>query len=195
VPTAFIDESRKEYAGRSVYIFGAVIFSDDDAIDVARRGLRLILLDGESKVHWYSAVDEYRQEIMAVVAGIDAMFLAVWHEMLEGDTEERSRRIALSHLVYELQLLGVDRAVLESRQPKQDKRDLDIFRTGIVAHGAHRVRADHVSGRDDPALWAADALCGAEGSRLAFNDRTYVDALGDRYDSISTRLRESDSRS
>lgn len=192
MPTAFIDESRKEYAGRSVYIFGAVIFADDTALEAARRAMRLILLDGESKVHWYSAVDEYRHEIMSVVAGIDAMFLTVWHEMLAGDTEERSRRIALSQLVYELQLMGVDRAVLESRQPKLDRRDLDIFRSGPLAFGATRVRADHVLGRDDPALWAADALCGAEGSRLAANDRSHVELLGDRYDSISTRLRETD---
>ena len=187
---AFVDESRKAHAGRAVYIFGAVIFMDAEAVERARDAMLALLIPGEPKVHWYGAVDTYRSEIMAAVAGLDAIHLAVWHEMLPGDTDERSRRVALTHLVYQLQLLGVEQAVLESRQPRQDKNDLDIFRTGPLARGARRVRADHMPGRLEPALWVADALCGADGERLVGNDRTYVDQIAEHYDSISTRLAE-----
>jgi len=187
VATAFIDESRKEFASRSVYILGAVVFADDATLAHGREAMRSLLLPGEPKVHWYGAVDGYRNDIMSVVTGLDAMFVTVWHEILGGESDERSRRLALALLAYELQQLGVVTAVLESRQPRLDQRDLDIFRSGPVSAGSTRIRATHVRGRDEPLLWISDALCGAEGDRLVFNDRTYISLLSDSHYTVSTR--------
>lgn len=185
--TAFVDESRKEFASRAVYILGAVIISHETELARARQAMSLLLIPGEPKVHWYRAVDAYRRDIMTTLAGLDAMFLTVWHEILEGEADERCRRTCLALLSFELQQLGVSSVVLESRQPRLDRRDLDIFRSGPRVVGAPRPRATHVLGHDEPALWIADALCGAEGDRLAFNDHTFVSMLAENHYSISTR--------
>jgi hypothetical protein len=75
---------------------------------------------------------------------------------------ERRRRKCLEQLLPLLGERGCSRLMLESPGAKDDARDralLDSLRRSHRLH--HRLHLDHVPGPKDPALWAADALCGA----------------------------------
>lgn len=76
--------------------------------------------------------------------------------------------------------------MIESREAKLDRRDIDVVRTSPSVPGCERPRAFHAVGAAEPLLWVADGVCGAEGERLSYNDASYVAALAPDHESLST---------
>lgn len=186
MPTAYLDESERAYAGRSIYVVAATIVIAPADADHPRREMRALLPSGRAKVHWYSAFREDRQEVIGSIAGFDLMNIAVHHDLLTGDAAERSRRICLTRMIYELQGYGVERAILEARQATQDRRDIELFRSSVLPAGLRRIRASHQPGAAEPLLWIPDAVCGAVGEGLLYNDWSYCETLGARHHRVST---------
>lgn len=92
-------------------------------------------------------------------------------------SNERRRRLTLEVLLPELASLGVTRAVLESRGKADDRRDLAMLnhlRQQKLLDSTLKI--DHSVGRNEPALWAPDALCGIISS-LRCGDSGYYQTI------------------
>jgi hypothetical protein len=75
---------------------------------------------------------------------------------------ERRRRKCLEQLLLLLSVKGCSRLILESRGRRDDPRDRNMLDHVRRSHGLpNKIYLDHAPGPTDPALWAADALCGA----------------------------------
>jgi len=157
------DESGSDSARDPGTYLLSVVLAVPDAAEQIQDAMRALLHKGTAKLHWRDAVPRRQQAIAAAVAALPVSGVVVVRSRPVADERpERRRRKCLEHLLPELGERGCSRLVLESRGSKDDARDramLDAMRRSRrLPHGLH---LDHVPGPKDPALWAADALCGA----------------------------------
>lgn len=143
------------------YIMGAVIASEDRTADL-REAMAGLLLPGERKVHWQASSDDRRDSIIETVTTLQVESFVVVRVGPIEDRDERRRRKTFEPLTLELSKMGCGTLTLESRGTKADARDrvmLDTMRARRVL--ADPIRLDHAAGPGEPALWTADAVCGA----------------------------------
>lgn len=159
---AFLDESQSDRARDPFcYVLAAGICAPAD-IDAARAGMERLRLRGQRKVHWRDESARRRRQVTAGIAALPLQHVVVVRDGRAGETAERRRRHCLERMLYELDQLGIETAIFESRGPADDRRDramLDALRARQVV--SPELRMAHVPGPKDPMLWVPDAVCGA----------------------------------
>jgi hypothetical protein len=119
---------------------------------------------------------------VTAVAGLPLSHIVVIRDGMPGEKPERRRRKCLEQLLYTLDDHDVAEVVLESRGPKDDRRDRDMLDSLRSQRSIRpQLRMDHLPGPKDPLLWVPDATCGA-----VTHDRTgeghYLECLRTRVD-------------
>jgi hypothetical protein len=174
---AYVDESEPDPRSGSagVYILAAALVEMNQQHAISAEIAKL-LLPGQPKLHWHVEDDRRRKLLTATVAGLPATYL-VAVKVDRHATAERRRRLCLGRLLPELEAAGVSDVYVESRQAKQNARDLQLL---DVLRARRQVgpglRMYHRPGRNDPLLWMPDVIAGAVGARYR-GDRSYEDLL------------------
>jgi hypothetical protein len=169
---AFGDES--ELPG--VYICAAVVVDDDAAEEI--RELMRPLRPFRGKLRWHDESPQSRHKIIAVLAGLDVMYVLAVRACADREPIARRRAKCLATLVAELDAGGVDHLLLESRSAAQDNQDLRLIaRMQASRRLPNSLRVDHARGASEPLLWIADIVAGAFG--------TAVRGLADDFDEIA----------
>ena len=175
---AYLDESepnRQRHLG--AYILAAAIVPVDEQA-AARASMVALKPRSLSKAHWHQQPDpKQRRQLATAVGAIPGSQLVVVRLGATDLRPERRRRLCLEWMTYELGQLGVQDAVIESRGPADDARDLAMLQALRQRHAlAGPLRFEHVPGPVEPLLWAADVVCGAVNEARADNP-TYVELL------------------
>jgi hypothetical protein len=131
------------------------------------------------KLHWRDEPPRRRRQIAETVATLPvAGLVVVRSDPQAADRLERRRRKCLEHLLPMLADMDVEQLTLESRGPADDAKDREMLQH--LRRGKRLSRTlhlDHTPGPQDPALWAADALCGATVSHRTGDDSTYLEVI------------------
>lgn len=140
------------------YILAAIHARHADA-EMIRDRMGQLLRPGQRKLHWRQESPRRRHQIVKAIAELPVHGVVVVRRRL-GEVPERRRRKCLERLLWELK--GCQTLILESRGPADDARDRTLVDAMRRNHTLPRgLRVDHVVGPKDPALWVADAVCGA----------------------------------
>jgi hypothetical protein len=174
---AYVDETHR-VGPPGFYALAASTFRST-ALDEARVVMtELANQFGVRRVHWHDHDVKRRLLLVEAVAGLPSRDLVVISSPV-GRKQERARRRCLETLLWELGGRGVTEAVLESRGAaldRHDRRAVDGFRSRRLLTPALQVT--HTRPQEDPALWIADALCGAV-AEAEKGDPAYLRELGD----------------
>ncbi len=154
--TALVDETQR--AGE--YLLAAVIVTEPRhaALRDEARALRI----GGRKLHWHDESAARRTYLVHQLAAMPISSVVVVRAARPTEGAERARHKCLEGLLVELDLRDVDHAILEAREPSQNRRDLDLvarLRQGRRVRS--KLRVDHAAGPTEPLLWLADILAGA----------------------------------
>lgn len=88
-------------------------------------------------------------------------------------TRSRALRRVVPLLLYD----GVDDLIIESRSAREDDRDRAIILDVLKDVGLSGALKYGWSGKDEPTIGLADAVCGAVGAYLVGNNTRWFDAL------------------
>ena len=172
--TAWADESGSNpNLDPGAYMLGAVLCDEDDVPELRKTmdGLRI----GESKVHWQASSAERRSQLIEAVSRLPvAAFVVVHHD---GDSNDRRhRRKCMEYLLPHLVQMPCSTITFESRAQLDlsDLATMQLLRTRRVIESTLRI--EHAVGRVEPALWAADIVCGAVVQARTGNS-SYLDVL------------------
>ncbi|MGL5823728.1 MAG: hypothetical protein ACRCYU_02645 [Nocardioides sp.] len=157
---AFLDESIREQQGAAgAYVIAAVVMREPDLVDVreAVRGL------GRRRRRFHWRVEEPKDQARAVrlVAGLPVTGVVVVVMSMVARKQERARRIGLERMLWELEGMGVQMAVMERRTRQLDAADVRTVDQARSQHQLRRIQLDHGDPDTEPLLWAADAVAGA----------------------------------
>lgn len=172
---AFLDESVLLDADHGTYVVAAAVV-DVAQIDDARRAV-VLAAGARRRWHWHGEGARERVTIASAIGSLGVQCVAATAPV-ERTRQERARRTALGLLLPALERRGVTVAVLESRQVRQDRRDIeavDAFRS--QRRLTDRLRIEHARPTDEPLLWLPDAVAGAVVLHHRGDDR-FVRLLG-----------------
>lgn len=165
---AFSDES--ERAG--LMLVGVVLVPPGSVQDT-RTALRGLLLPGERQVHTAKESPRRRRVVLDTLAGIDELTaVALRYRRPQRVDRPRARHLLLQAATGLALASGVTSWVLDDQDPVQRARD-----RASIAHALagveHDLRPtyDHRPSRDEPLLWAADAVCWAVGAGAEWRRR------------------------
>ena len=130
---------------------------------------------GEPKVHWHGSSEERRAELVAAAAELPETGFVVVH-VEAGAKDRRHRRKCLEYLLPHLADMPCSTITFESRGQldESDLATMQLLRSRKVVESTLRI--EHTVGRTEPALWAADIVCGAVvQARIGRGD--YLEAL------------------
>ena len=158
---AFLDESRAlRPFDTKVYMVCAALVEVERINDV-RVGLEPLRLPGQKKLHWTDESISRKLDIAKAIADLDNMNAIVSHYGEASGKEERFRRKCLEQIYYELDQMGINRVVMESRSKHQDAKDRGHI-VALQGRGLFQnMRIEHKRGGDEPLLWIPDAVLGA----------------------------------
>lgn len=160
----FADESMRQLPdGSTVYVMAAAVLPEPQC-EAVRTLMRGLLLPRQVRLHWRDEGQERRRKIVDAIAEAGVHSLVVVGARLDPARQERGRRQALRHLLWELDARSVEHLLLESRQSSQDRDDrvaIGGMRNARVV--TRRLRVDHGRPVQEPLLWLPDAVCGAVG--------------------------------
>jgi hypothetical protein len=173
-----VDESNS-HSGPGLYILAAVLIPAAAAGDF-RRALRSLLLPKQQRFHWTKEGERQRLRMLNLVVERDVELhtyatRAPWrkHEL----ARSRSLGLILSNHCSEAADI-----IIESREAHRDRYDRQVIaqarRSSVISREADVTFAVP---RDEPLLWAADALAGATLAGLTGSHRAseYSKALGE----------------
>ena len=144
----------------------AVVLVPTGAVDAARQSLRGLLLPGERSLHTAKESPRRRKQILDVVArsqGLSAV--TIRYPRRQGVDRVAGRRLLLQAATGLVVASGVNYWTLDDQHPVQRDRDRSAITHALG--GVDRVLRptfDHRPSRDEPLLWAADAVCWAVGA-------------------------------
>ena len=172
------DESGSDSARDPGTYLLSVVLVEANVVDQVRAAMEQLRYKGH-KLHWRDETAKRREQIAQTMATLPVTGLVVVRCNAElADAQERRRRKCLEPLLPLLTERGCAQLTLESRGRSDDERDMEMLQTmrtrRLLAHGLH---LDHVPGPQDPALWAADALCGAVVCERVNDPGNYLDTL------------------
>ena len=150
------------------YILGAAVADEDCLDDLRQAMLDLRLASSGPKLHWRDESPSRKHQIAERIAALPVEGFVVVRQGAVEERPERRRRKCLERLLREVTSLGCQHLTLESRGQADDRRDrhlVDQLRRNRRL--SNEVKVLHTPGPREPALWLADALCGA-----VSNDRT-----------------------
>lgn len=157
--TAWADESgSRPDLDAGAYLLAAILCEDDDVAEL-RRAMECLRI-GEAKLHWHGSSEARRAEFVAAVSRLPVTGFAVVH-VDTGANDRRHRRKCMEFLLPHLANIPCSRITFESRGQldASDLATLQLLRSRRVIEPTLRI--EHAVGRVEPALWAADILCGA----------------------------------
>jgi hypothetical protein len=175
VLTAWADESgSRPDLDPGAYLLAATLCDDDDVAEL--RGTLESLRIGEAKLHWHGSSPERRAELVATVAQLPVTGFVVVHMDKDAD-DRRHRRKCMEFLLPHLALMPCSTITFESRG-QLDASDVDMVQKLRSRRAIEStVRIEHSIGRNEPALWAADIVCGAV-VQARIGNSAYLDVLG-----------------
>ena len=174
VLTAWADESgSRPDLDPGAYLLAAVLCEDDDIADMrtTMEGLRI----GESKLHWHGSSEERRGELIETVSRLPVTGFVVVHVDRDAN-DRRHRRKCMEFLLPHLADMPCSTVTFESRGQldASDLATLQMLRSRRVVESTLRI--EHAVGRVEPALWAADIVCGAV-VQARIGNRDYLNVL------------------
>jgi hypothetical protein len=143
------------------YLMSGVI-AEQEVVQDLRDAMRMLLLSSEKKVHWRGDTEKRHDAVINTIGTLPVESIVVVRLSGPGEKDERKRRKCFETYIPALVDLGCSHLTLESRGPHDDRRDmamLDALRASRRVDSA--LRLEHAPGPADPALWIADAVCGA----------------------------------
>ncbi|MFS0701145.1 hypothetical protein AB6N24_14340 [Cellulomonas sp. 179-A 4D5 NHS] len=144
-----------------IYLMGAVLAAPEAVADL-RAAMIELQRPGEKKIHWRADSEDRHDKVIGVIGELPIEGVIVVRHGMPDEKDERRRRKCFETFAPELVAAGCTDLVLESRGSAADQRDrkmLDALRSQQRLDGV--LRLDHAAGPVDPALWIADAVCGA----------------------------------
>lgn len=133
-----------------------------------------------AKVHWTEMDKRERYAAAGLVAEQPGVHVVSVGSPVPRRRQERARSKCLTALIVELSAFGVNHLYLEARERTLNERDIA---TVVAARRSlpkgTQLRADHVSGADEPLLWVADIVAGAVRAHRQ-GDGQYAEVLGDQ---------------
>ncbi|WP_079626376.1 hypothetical protein [Mycobacteroides abscessus] len=173
--TAWADESgSRPDLDPGAYLLAAVLCEDDEVTHM-RKTLDVLRI-GEPKLHWHGSSDERRGELVDAVADLPATGFVVVH--VDGSANDRRhRRKCMEFLLPHLAQMPCSTITFESRGQLDgsDLATVRMLRSRRVIESTLRI--EHAVGRVEPALWAADIVCGAV-VQARIGNPVYLDKLG-----------------
>jgi hypothetical protein len=164
----FVDESeRRDYLLCAVLVEGPA--------DPVRAALRGLLKPGQHRLHFSKEQPARRQRILSTLREIGVRSRVY---SCPGTVKE-SRETCLSALVPDIVGRGARRLVLESRE-SMNHLDVLVIDAALRKHGTKDLEYCHLPPRQEPVLWAADAIAWATGAGADWRRR--VDPLVDFVD-------------
>lgn len=175
VLTAWADESgSRPDLDPGAYLLAAVLCEDDEVAHM-RKTLEALRI-GEPKLHWHGSSEQRRGELVAAVASLPATGFVVVHVDRDAD-DRRHRRKCMEFLLPHLAHMPCSTITFESRG-QLDRSDLATMQMLRARRAIEpTLRIEHSVGRNEPALWAADIVCGAV-VQARIGNSVYLDALG-----------------
>ncbi|MED5815222.1 hypothetical protein VST63_22915 [Mycolicibacterium sp. 050232] len=173
--TAWADESgSRPDLDPGAYLLAAVLCEEDDTAELrkAMEGLRI----GEKKLHWHGSSSDRRADLVRAVAELPVTGLIVVHCDRDAD-DRRHRRKCMEFLLPHLADMPCSTITFESRGTvdHSDLATMQMLRSRRAIDATLRI--EHAVGLVEPALWAADIVCGAVvQARIGNSD--YLDVLG-----------------
>lgn len=173
--TAWADESgSRPDLDPGAYMLAAVLCEDNDVAEMrkAMEGLRI----SEPKVHWHGSSDSRRGDLIQAVAQLPVAGFVVAH--VDADSNDRRhRRKCMEFLLPHLSHMPCSTITFESRGQldASDLATMQMLRSRRVIESTLRI--EHTVGRIEPALWAADIVCGAV-VQARIGNSAYLDVLG-----------------
>ena len=173
--TAWADESgSRPDLDPGTYLLTAALCDDDDVAEMRKtlEGLRI----GEPKLHWHGSSDQRRAELVTAVAQLPVTGFVVVHVDKDAD-DRRHRRKCMEFLLPHLADMPCSTITFESRGRLDfsDLATMQLLRSRRVIESTMRI--EHAVGRAEPALWAADIVCGAV-VQARIGNSAYLDVLG-----------------
>lgn len=165
----WVDESElHHHVTEPLYLMCAVVVSDLDA-EKAREALAPLASPRSGKLHWRELEND-RERADALRAALDLIEghdaeIIVSRRSLRDRKASSARHDCLKYLLWNLENTGlqpVSHAVLESRDPKADQREIQFvnqLRRSHVISGSFR--CDYMRGAAEPRLWLPDMALGA----------------------------------
>jgi hypothetical protein len=162
--SAYVDESEPDpRADPGAYLLAAAVLPVEQ-LQAARDAVSALRLRGQRKLHWPDENDQRRKLLTAAIAELEALYVVVVR--VEGtESSERRRQLCLRRLLCELGGAKVGNIYLESREAKQNGRDLPLL-DALRAENAisPRGRMNHPARPREPLLWIFDLVAGAVGA-------------------------------
>jgi hypothetical protein len=172
---AYLDESSRQGPNGLCYVVAAAVVAEDE--DRARDRLLKLRQPGQRFLHWHDEQRDRRTTVIEGVSETGVLVLVTVCHPVGNRRQERARQRCLVALAADLASEGVSKLVIESRQPRRDRRDrstlLGAQQSGIARELVYR----HTDKCSEPLLWAADAIAGAVSLHYAGRDSTYFTML------------------
>ncbi len=175
---AFVDES--QVAATAHYLLAAVIVTEanTEALGAATAAVRR---RSRSPFHWYHELGVSRTAMIGHIAASTDLQVVVISRPVAPGRHERARARCMEPLLAQLQSLDplVHHVVFESRTQVLDKRDaarIEGMRSSLRFLPVLRFSFET---KEQPLLWLADAVAGAESAHIQ-GDSRYVDLLEER---------------
>lgn len=173
--TAYLDESEPEprFGSVGTYLVAAALIEDVDQ-EQSRAVVDGLRLPGQKKLHWTHENHKRRAVVAEAVGRLHALHLLVVR-VDEAAGPERRRRQCLTRLLPEIYAAGVVDVRMESRERKQNARDVELL-NGLRSRRlvGPELRIEHQPGPSDPLLWVPDVVAGAVGAQRR-GDPSYVE--------------------
>ena len=174
---AYVDESSaRRGLHQQDYIICAVLI-EKGRCEQIRENLSKLLLRGQRKLHWTDESTERRKKIVEAIASLEnPMHAVITHRSQISKKTERFRRKCLEELYYELVNMEVYSVYLESRQSKQNEKDIAHIVALQDQNQASNIIITHKKGSEEPLLWIADVVLGAINADF-LGDKAYLEQL------------------
>lgn len=114
-----------------------------------------------TKLHWSDLQSRQQRESARRLAEVDGLHVVAVGAPVPPRRQERARALCLRRLVVELHDRGVRQLQMEARAPELNARDVRTTAAArfLLPRGS-QFWIEHVSGLQEPALWAADLVAG-----------------------------------
>lgn len=182
---AYVDESEhRRHGDPHTYILAAALISGDETDEVRHR-MRALHRNSEPKLHWFRLTDSMKELVVKSVAAMPALHIVVVRVSEHSSNGERARRKTFARLLHELESREVHGVTAESRQSKQNDRDV-TFLNGLRASQqiGIEMRLRHTPGASEPLLWVPDIVAGAVLAASRGDDR-YLEVLAPALDLVN----------
>jgi len=175
---AVLDESTPAHPDGLVYVIAGVVLLEDE--HAAATAARAVLPAGRTNpFHWHREGPRARRAMIGSLCRMGAVAHVGAEPGVRPKRQEPAREAVLRRLLPRLLHEGADRLLVESRGARLDARDRAVLLDGLNAFGGARAMTYAWHTKADPALWFADAVCGAAADALTGRDATPLAALHD----------------